>query len=78
MTWVATRCMKWRSWLVKSRSSIPLERLGQRFDRFDVEVVARLVEDQDVVLFEQQSGQDEPCPLAAAENTDRASRSCRH
>ena len=48
---VATRFMKWRSWLVKT--TVPLyskQGLGQRFDRVDVQVVARFVENQHVVL----------------------------
>ena len=39
------------------RAGIAAEGVGQRLDRFDVEMVARFVEDQHVVLFEQQAGE---------------------
>ena len=46
------------------------ERFGERFDRVDVEMVARLVENQDVVLAKQQTGQTQPGSFAAGEDRD--------
>ena len=43
---------------------------GERVDRFDVKVVAGLVEDQDVVLAQHQPGEAEPRPLTAGEHRD--------
>ena len=45
--------------------------LGQRLDGIDVEMVARFVEDQHVVLAQQQPRQAEPGPLAAGQDRDR-------
>ena len=45
--------------------------LGQRLDGIDVEMVARLVEDQHVVIAQQQPRQAEPGPLAAGQHGDR-------
>ena len=45
--------------------------LGQGFDGIDVEMVARLVENQHVVLAQQQARQAEPGPLAAGQHGDR-------
>ena len=69
---VATRFVKCRSWLVKM--TVPLyssKRLGQRLDGIDVEMVARLVENQHVVVAQQQPRQAEPGALAAGEHRDR-------
>ena len=46
--------------------------LGQPADRLDVEVVGRLVEDQQVVIAEHQGDQRHPAALAAAEGGDLA------
>ena len=43
---------------------------GQPGDALDVEVVGRLVEDEQVVLADQQLGQRDPAPLAAGQRAD--------
>src|SRR6202020_1484956 len=48
----------------------PLEVAREPGDRLNVEVVGRLVEQQDVPLPGQQAGQLDPAPLAAAERAD--------
>jgi len=50
---------------------IVVERLGQRVDGVDVEMVARFVEHEHVVLAEQQSGEAQPGSLTTAEHGDR-------
>src|SRR5699024_8166939 len=45
---------------------------GQPGDTFDVQVVGRLIEHDDVVVFHQQSGQSRPAALTAGERSDRA------
>ena len=52
------------------RALVVEQRFGQRFDRVDVQMVARLVEHQHVVLAQQQAGQAQPGPLAAGEHRD--------
>ena len=52
------------------RALVVEQRLGQRLDRVDVEMVARFVEHQHVVLAEQQARQAEPGPFAAGEDRD--------
>ena len=49
----------------------PLEMAREPGDRLDVQVVGRLVEQQDVPLPGEQPGQLDPAPLAAAERADR-------
>ena len=46
------------------------QRVGQRVDRLDVEVVARLVEHEHRVAAQQDAGQAQSGPLAAAEHLD--------
>ncbi len=46
------------------------EGLGEPVDGVDVQVVTRFVENQDVVLAEQQSGQAKPCPFAPRQHGD--------
>ena len=46
----------------------------EQFQRLDVEVVGRLVEDQHVRRLGEQLGQQEPAPLAAGEELDQAPR----
>ena len=44
--------------------------LGQDLNGVDVKMVARLIEDQDVVLAQQESREAQPRPLATGENPD--------
>ena len=56
----------WRSWLIRiTAPSIVVERLDQRLARIDVEVVGRLVEDQQVRRVAGDQRQRQPRALAA-------------
>ena len=46
------------------------EGFGERFHRLDVEVVARFVENENVMPTEQNPRQAEPCSLAPAQDFD--------
>ena len=48
-----------------------LQQLLERLSRGDIEVVGRLVEDQEVRILEQQDGQCQARPLATGEASDR-------
>ena len=61
-----------RSWVTTSTSRCRCGQVpGQPVDGLDVEVVGRLVEDQQLGVLEQQPRQRDPPPLAARQRPDR-------
>ena len=70
--WVATRSRNQRSWVMSDGAAGELEqRLLERAQRVDVEVVGGFVEEQDVAAAAQQLCKVDAVSLPARELTDR-------